>query len=183
MASDAAIAALKSGLRGALIQAGDTNYNEARKIYNAWHDKRPRLIAEVADVADVITCVNFARAEKMIVAIQGGGHNAGGLGTVDDGLVIKLSRMKSTRVDPYEITTDGRVLLSRGSVLVHTSHLHPIIGTPALVPVPRNSSSTSDIAGVYSRHTIADQSGSPIGISRGRELHPMNEMSWRFTSC
>src|SRR6188472_2233261 len=100
MASDAAIAVLKSTLRGALIQPTDSNYEQARKIYNAMHDKRPRLIAEVADVADVIACVNFARNEKMIVAIQGGGHNAGGLGTVDDGLVIKLSRMKSTRVDP-----------------------------------------------------------------------------------
>src|SRR6476661_2043179 len=100
MASDAAIAALKSSLRGALIQPSDPNYDDARKIYNAMHDKRPRLIAEVADVADVIACVNFARNEKMIVAIQGGGHNAGGLGTVDDGLVIKLSRMKGVRVDP-----------------------------------------------------------------------------------
>ena len=104
MASDAAIAALKSNLRGALIQPTDANYNEARKIYNAMHDKRPRLIAEVADVADVIACVNFARNEKMIVAIQGGGHNAGGLGTVDDGLVIKLSRMKGVRVDPASRT-------------------------------------------------------------------------------
>jgi hypothetical protein len=64
------------------------------------HDKKPRLIAAVADVADVIRCVNFARDEKVIVAIQGGGHNAGGLGSVDDGLVIKLSRMKGIRVDP-----------------------------------------------------------------------------------
>src|SRR5262249_25854625 len=47
----------------------------------------------------------------------------------------------STRVSPYEITTDGRVRLSRASLLVHTAQLHPIIGTPALVPVPRNSSS------------------------------------------
>ena len=35
----------------------------------------------------------------MLVAIQGGGHNAGGLGSVDDGLVIKLSRMNGIRVD------------------------------------------------------------------------------------
>lgn len=104
MASDAAIAALKSSLRGALIQPTDANYNDARKIYNAMHDKRPRLIAEVANVADVIACVNFARNEKMIVAIQGGGHNAGGLGSVDDGLVIKLSRMKGVRVDPASRT-------------------------------------------------------------------------------
>jgi hypothetical protein len=40
----------------------------------------------------------------VIVAIQGGGHNAGGLGSVDDGLVIKLSRMKGIRVDPQART-------------------------------------------------------------------------------
>ena len=115
MAPDAVIAALKSGLRGALIQPSDANYNDARKIYNAIHDKKPRLIAEVADVADVIAWVNFARNEKMIVAIQGGGHNAGGLGTVDDGLVIKLSRMKSTRVDPdaRTVRVDGGLYVGR----------------------------------------------------------------------
>ena len=100
MSSDAAIAAFKSSLRGELVQPSDPNYNDARKIYNAMHDKKPRLIAIVADVADVITAVTFAREQKMIVAIQGGGHNAGGLGSVDDGLVIKLSRMKGIRVDP-----------------------------------------------------------------------------------
>src|SRR5215470_16369652 len=100
MASDAVIAALKSSLRGALIQPSDPNYNDARKIYNAMHDKKPSLIAIVANVADVITAVKFAREHKMLVAIQGGGHNAGGLGSVDDGLVIKLAHMKGIRVDP-----------------------------------------------------------------------------------
>jgi len=104
MASDAAIAALKANLRGELIQPADAGYQEARKVYNAMIDKRPRLIARVADVADVITAVNFARNEKMLVAIQGGGHNAGGLGTCDDGLVIQLSRMKGIRVDPVAKT-------------------------------------------------------------------------------
>jgi FAD/FMN-containing dehydrogenase len=100
MPTDAAIAAFKSSLRGELIQPSDPNYHDARKVYNAMIDKKPRLIARPVDVADVITCVNFARDQKMLVAIQSGGHNAGGLGTVDDGLVIQLSRMKGIRVDP-----------------------------------------------------------------------------------
>src|SRR5579871_363072 len=100
MASEAAIATLKANLRGELIQPSDPAYNDARKVYNGMIDKRPRLIARVADVADVITAVNFARNEKMLLAIQSGGHNAGGLGTCDDGLVIVLSRMKGIRVDP-----------------------------------------------------------------------------------
>jgi hypothetical protein len=100
MPSDSAVATLKANLRGELIQPSDPGYHDARKVYNAMIDKRPRLIARVADVADVITCVNFAREEKMLLAIQSGGHNAGGLGSVDDGLVIQLSKMKGIRVDP-----------------------------------------------------------------------------------
>ena len=104
MPTGAAIAAFKSSLRGELIQPSDPAYPEARKVYNAMIDKKPRLIARVADVADVITAVNFAREQRMLVAIQSGGHNAGGLGSVDDGLVIQLTRMKGVRVDPVAKT-------------------------------------------------------------------------------
>jgi len=104
MLTDAVVAAFKSSLRGDLIQPTDPTYNDARKLYNAMIDKRPRLIARVADVADVITAVNFARDQKLPLAIQSGGHNAGGLGSVDDGLVIQLSRMKGIRFDPVTAT-------------------------------------------------------------------------------
>ena len=39
--------------------------------------------------------------------------------------------------------------MSRGSALVHTSHWHPIMGIPALVPVPRNNNSTWRITQAY----------------------------------
>ena len=42
MPTDAAIAAFKSSLRGELIQPSDPGYQEARKVYNAMIDKRPR---------------------------------------------------------------------------------------------------------------------------------------------
>ena len=100
MPSAADITAFKAGLRGQLIQPSDADYATACKVYNGMIAKRPALIARVADVADVITAVNFARDQKMLVAIQGGGHNAGGLGTCDDGLVIQLNRMKGIRYDP-----------------------------------------------------------------------------------
>ena len=63
-------------------------------------DRRPRLIARCADVADVIAAVDFGRQNDMLIAIRGGGHNAGGLGVCDDGLVIDLSLINYTRVDP-----------------------------------------------------------------------------------
>ena len=67
-------------------------------------DKRPALIARCADVADVIAAVNFARENGLLVSIRGGGHNAGGLGVCDDGLVIDLSRIRYTHVDPQTRT-------------------------------------------------------------------------------
>src|SRR2546421_8365815 len=91
---------LKASLRGRVIQRGDPDYDEARKVYNAMIDKKPRLIAQCADVADVIACVNFARENELLLAIRGGGHNAGGLGIANDALVIDLAPIKYTRVDP-----------------------------------------------------------------------------------
>jgi FAD/FMN-containing dehydrogenase len=91
---------LRASLRGQLIQPNDTDYDSARKVYNAMIDKRPALIARCADVADVMTAVRFARENNMLLAIRGGGHNGGGLGICDGGLVVDLSPMKGVRVDP-----------------------------------------------------------------------------------
>ena len=96
----AAVEAFKAQLRGSLIQPGDDNYEAARALYNAMIDKHPRLIVQSVDVADVISAVNFAREQRLALAVRGGGHNGPGLGSCDDGLVIDLSRMKGIHVDP-----------------------------------------------------------------------------------
>ena len=102
MLTDTTIAAFKAAFRGELIEPGSPHYDEARKVYNAMIDRRPRLIARCTDVADVIAAVNFGRENKLLVSIRSGGHNAGGLGVCDDGLVIDLSPMRYVRVDPEE---------------------------------------------------------------------------------
>ncbi|HEX6110594.1 MAG TPA: FAD-binding oxidoreductase [Ktedonobacteraceae bacterium] len=95
---------LKGSLRGELIQPGDAGYDAARKVYNGMIDRHPALIARCADVADVIAAVNFGRENGLLVSIRGGGHNAGGLGVCDDGLVIDLSLIRYTHVDPQKRT-------------------------------------------------------------------------------
>jgi FAD/FMN-containing dehydrogenase len=97
---DEAVEQLRTSLRGDLIRSGDPGYDAARQVYNAMIDRHPGLLAYCADVADVITAVNFAREQNLLLAVRCGGHNAGGLGVCDDGLVIDLSRMKGVRVDP-----------------------------------------------------------------------------------
>lgn len=98
--SQAVVGAFAAGLHGQLITPADSNYDEARTIYNAMIDKRPALIARCQDAADVIAAVNFARENHLDVAIRSGGHNGAGLAMVDDGLVIDLSPMKGIHVDP-----------------------------------------------------------------------------------
>src|SRR6185437_6599769 len=97
---ETAVANLKASLRGSLILPDDEGYDAARRVYNGMIDKRPGAIARCVDVADVMAAVNFAREHQVTLAIRGGGHNGGGLGVCDDGLVIDLSPMKGTHVDP-----------------------------------------------------------------------------------
>jgi FAD/FMN-containing dehydrogenase len=99
-----AVAQFKGQLRGELIEPGDAAYEDARKVYNAMISRKPRLIVKCVDVADVIAAVKFGRAHSIRVAVRGGGHNAGGLGICDDGLVIDLSRIKYVHVDPASRT-------------------------------------------------------------------------------
>ncbi len=97
---ESAIAGLRAGLRGELVQPDDRGYDEVRKVHNGMIDKRPALIARAADAADAISAVNFARDNGMLLAVRGGGHSGAGLGTNDGGLVIDLSPMRGVRVDP-----------------------------------------------------------------------------------
>ena len=95
---------LRSQLRGALMEPGSPEYEQARKLYNGMIDKRPALIARAVDTADVIASVNFARENGVRLAVRGGGHSGPGLGSVDDGLMIDLSEMRGVRVDPSNQT-------------------------------------------------------------------------------
>lgn len=90
----------RTALRGELVLAGDAGYEDARKVWNGMIDKRPALISRCLGASDVITSVNFARDNNLLVAVRGGGHSFPGKSTCDGGIVIDLSRMKSVRVDP-----------------------------------------------------------------------------------
>ena len=98
--TDDSISQLKTKLRGRVVAPNDPDYDESRKVYNAMIDKRPALFVKCVDVADVVSCVNFGRENNTLLSIRSGGHNAGGLGIADDALVIDLSGIKYTRVDP-----------------------------------------------------------------------------------
>jgi len=90
----------KESLRGELILSDDAGYDDARSIWNAMIDRRPALIVRCFGVADVVTCVDFARAHGLILSIKGGGHNISGLAVCEGGLMLDMSRMRGVWVDP-----------------------------------------------------------------------------------
>ena len=91
---------LREQLRGEVVTQDDAGYDEARSVYNAMIDKRPRVVVRPQDTDDVTTTVGFARESELDLSIRGGGHSVPGFGTNDDGVVIDLSSMRGVRVDP-----------------------------------------------------------------------------------
>jgi FAD/FMN-containing dehydrogenase len=98
--SDDTVRAFGRSLEGPLLLPGRAGYDDARTIWNRMIDRRPALIARCADANDVVRAVEFAREHDLLVSVRGGGHNVTGHAVCDAGLMIDLSAMKASRVDP-----------------------------------------------------------------------------------
>jgi uncharacterized protein (TIGR03086 family) len=135
-----AIETFKATVRGQVIAPGDVDYAGARHVHNGMIDRSPRLIVRCRDVADVIRSVKFGRDASLAIAVRGGAHNAAGLGTVDDGLVIDLSLMHGVRVDPVART----VQVEGGAVWGDVDHATHIFG----LATPSGFISTTGVGGL-----------------------------------
>ena len=92
--------ALRGIIEGSLIAVEDPEYDEARRVWNADIDRRPALIARCVSSSDVAAAVGWAREHGVEIAVRGGAHSMSGASSVDGGLVIDLSAMRSVTVDP-----------------------------------------------------------------------------------
>jgi FAD/FMN-containing dehydrogenase len=136
----AKIDAFTSVLRGQLVMPDDANYNDTRKVFNGMIDKHPGMFVMCVDVADVIAAVNFGRNNHLTIAVRGGGHNGGGLGLCNDGLVIDLSGIKYIRVD----TSSNTVRVGGGNLWGEVDHATHPFG----LAVPAGIISTTGVGGL-----------------------------------
>ncbi len=98
------VEALAPTFMGELITPDHPSYDVARQVWNGDISRRPAVIARCRGTADVVAAVRFARESGTAVSVRGGGHAVAGHAVIDDGLVIDLSTMTGTRVDPVART-------------------------------------------------------------------------------
>ena len=97
--SESVAGELKQRMRGQVLVRGDSDYDEARKIWNGDIDRRPAIIARCAGVEDVKAAVTFARARGMTLAVRAGGHSLPGHSVADGALMLDLRAMNQVTVD------------------------------------------------------------------------------------
>ncbi|MFF4898717.1 FAD-binding oxidoreductase [Streptomyces sp. NPDC001068] len=95
-----ALVELREDLAGAVFAPGDVGYDDARAVFNSMIDRRPAVIAQCADEADVVRAVRFGRDLDLAIAVRGGGHSVAGSAGGDGALVVDLRPMHSVTVDP-----------------------------------------------------------------------------------
>jgi len=95
----AALQTLADGFAGRVLQSSDDDYEGARRVHNGLIDRRPAVIAECVETADVAAAVRFATANGLEIAVRGGGHNVAGRSVCEGGLMIDLSQMREVAID------------------------------------------------------------------------------------
>ena len=103
---------LDSGTTGKVYLPDSDGYDEARKIWNGMFDRKPAIIIQCKSTSDVVASVNFARDNKLILAVKGGGHHSAGTSVCDDGVMIDLSLMNKVSVKENVVIAQGGCLLS-----------------------------------------------------------------------
>ena len=94
-----ALEKLRSRFCGSLLQLGDPDFDEVRRVHNGLIDKTPALIAQCRTESDIRAAIACAREYDLEISVRGGGHNPTGRAVVEGGLMIDLSLMKAISVD------------------------------------------------------------------------------------
>jgi FAD/FMN-containing dehydrogenase len=109
---------MSAALNGRLLVDGVPGYDEARAVWNAMVDRRPRAIVRCERADDVAAAIRYARERDLEIGVRCGGHSVLGLCVPDGGLMIDLTPMGGVRVDPER----RRAWVQGGAVLGALDH-------------------------------------------------------------
>jgi FAD/FMN-containing dehydrogenase len=121
---------LKDAFGGEVVTSTDEGYDEARRLWNSVHDRRPAALVRPRSAGEVATGIRFARDHDLELAVRSGGHSPAGHSSSDGGLVLDLSRLRGVTVDPATRTAraNGGALLGELDVAAQAHGLVCPIG-------------------------------------------------------
>jgi FAD/FMN-containing dehydrogenase len=105
---------LRTQLNGRLVTPDDPVYDQVRTIFYGGFDRRPQLIVQAADAADVARVVALACDTGLELAVRSGGHSPAGHSVIDGGIVLDLSPMRALNLDPQSRTAWAQPGLTAG---------------------------------------------------------------------
>jgi FAD/FMN-containing dehydrogenase len=131
--ANADVKELRASLKGTVLLAPDSGYDEARRVWNGSIDRHPALIVRCANREDIVRAVQFASAQSLLTAVRGGGHSLSGQSTCDGGLMIDLSGLRRIEVDQAKrlARAEPGVLLAQLDGMCQASGLVTPLGTAA----------------------------------------------------
>ena len=94
---------LRDGFHGRVLTRDDADFETAAGTMYVPADTEPLVVAQVADVDDVVRVVDTARETGLPIAIRSGGHSGAGFGRVADGIVLDVRGL-----DTLDIDSDAR---------------------------------------------------------------------------
>ncbi|MBO0777098.1 MAG: FAD-binding oxidoreductase, partial [Actinobacteria bacterium] len=155
-------------LDGDVLQAGDPDYDGARRVFNLIHDRHPAAIVRCASERDVAAALGYAAARRRSVCVRAGGHSTPGLSVIDDAVVIDVRRLKEVDIDPAARTARVGAGLTWGELDAATQQ-HGLAVTGGRV-------TTTGIAGL----TLGSGSG---WLERMMGLTPDNLLAMRVVTA
>ncbi|KAH6909364.1 FAD binding domain-containing protein [Coprinopsis sp. MPI-PUGE-AT-0042] len=94
------VSSLAKAIKGDVVTPDQPTYADAIKRWAKNAERRAAVVVFVKDEEDLAASIKFAKEHKLKFAIRGGGHNAAGASSAEEGLVVDLGKyLKQVRVD------------------------------------------------------------------------------------
>jgi FAD/FMN-containing dehydrogenase len=87
-------------LTGSVVSETEQGWDQARQAWNLAADQRPPHVAFPETTDDVVKLVTFAGQHGLRVVPQGTGHGAWPLGSIEDSMLLRPSRLRDVTIDP-----------------------------------------------------------------------------------
>lgn len=107
---------LSKAFKGDIVTPSSADYEKAIARWAINAQRKAKIVAFVKDAEDVALAIKYAKANKLPLAIRGGGHNVAGASSSENGLVIDLSR----HLNGVKVDVDKRLAYVGGGAIWET---------------------------------------------------------------